>query len=72
MTEQKKKRPSGLTYKKDNAFMNDAFKLYGIWVQAGRPKQTRFSTLLHKEHGYEKAKNLTGLLNRFKAIEEMK
>ncbi|ELH4810086.1 hypothetical protein Q9X96_003120 [Vibrio vulnificus] len=72
MTDVKKNRPSGLVYKKQNVFMQDVFKLYKIWVAANRPKQTRFATMLHKEHGYPKAKNLTGLLNRFAQIEEMK
>lgn len=66
-----RKRPTGLTYTKQNVFMQDVLKLYPIWVKAGKPKQFAFATMLHKDHGYPVSKNLTGLLNRFAAIEAM-
>lgn len=66
---QRKARPTGLKYKKQNVFMQNAAILYPIWVKHGKPKQYAFGSILYKEYDYPRASNLTGLLQRFADIE---
>ncbi|WP_347367997.1 hypothetical protein [Vibrio vulnificus] len=65
----KRPRPSGLRYKKENVFMNNAALLYPIWVKHGKPKQYAFASILHTKYDYPRATNLSALLQRFKDIE---